>query len=116
MKLNLALKTLTLAVILSAGTAMANHHEGGEHHNKMENHNKMEDYKKSADTNKDGKLTYDEYKMHNENRTKMKFEHMDANKDGTLDEAELKAIHDMGHGGKGCKHHDMQKEPAASKT
>ena len=110
MKLNLALKTFTLAVVLSTGTAMANHHEGGEHQNKME------DYKTSADTNKDGKLTFDEYKMHNDNRTKMKFERMDANKDGTLDETELKAVHDMGHGGKGCEHHDMQKEPAANKT
>ena len=89
---------------------MANHHEGGEHHNKME------DYKKSADTNNDGKLTYDEYKLHNENRAKMQFEHMDANKDGTLDEAELKMIHDMGHGGKGECKHNMQKEPAANKT
>ena len=110
MKLNVALKTLMLAVILNAGSAMANHHEGGEHGKKME------DYKTSADTNKDGKLTYDEYRLHNENKTKMKFEHMDGNKDGTLDEAELKAIHEMGHDGKGCKHHNMQKEPAASKT
>lgn len=110
MKLNTFLKTLMLTAILSSGTALANHHEGGEHHNKME------DYKTSADTNKDGKLTFDEYKIHNENRTKMKFEHMDANKDGTLDEAELKTIHDMGHGGKGECKHNMQKEPAANKT
>ena len=110
MKLNAFLKTLTLAVIFSSGTALANHHEGGEQHNKME------DYKNSADTNKDGKLTYDEYKIHNENRTKMAFEHMDANKDGTLDEAELKVIHDIGHGGMGECKHNMQKEPAANKT
>lgn len=110
MKLNTLIKTLLLTVILNAGTVMANHHEGGDHQNKMD------DYKTSADTNKDGKLTYDEYKIHNENRTKMKFEHMDANKDGTLDEAELKVIHDIGDGGKGCKHHDMQKNPAVNKT
>ena len=48
---------------------------------------------------------------------------MDANKDGTLDEAELKAVHEMGSK---CDHHkmhkknmhkdNMDKEPAASKT
>ena len=107
----MTLKTLMLAALLNAGAAMANHHEGGEHNNKME------DYKMSNDANKDGKLTYDEYKMYNEKNAKMKFDHMDANKDGTLDEAELKTIHEIGHDGMGeCKHHNMQKEPAASKT
>ena len=107
MKLNVVLPLLFSATIFSANVALANHHEGDE------GHGNKEQYKSSADANKDGKLTYEEYKLHNENRTKKKFEHMDANKDGTLDEAELKAIHEMGSS---CDHHKMDKAPAANKT
>ena len=107
MKLNVMLSVLLSATVLSANVAFANHHEGGD------GHGNKEQYKSSADVNKDGKLTYEEYKLHNENRTKKKFEHMDANKDGTLDEAELKTIHEMGSS---CNHHKMDKTPAANKT
>ena len=100
MKLNVVLSVALCAVVLSSGLALANHHEGAENDNK-------EPYKSSADTNKDGKLTYEEYKLHNENRAKNKFDHMDANKDGTLDEAELKMIHEMGNN---CDHHNMPKD------
>ncbi len=107
MKLKFVLSVLSSATIFSANVALANHHEGGH------DHGNKEQYKTSADANKDGKLTYDEYRLHNENRSKKKFDHMDANKDGTLDEAELKAIHEMGSS---CDHHKMDKAPAASKT
>ena len=105
MKLNVMLPLLFLVTLLSSSLVFANHHEG--------DHDNKEKYKTSADTNKDGKLTYDEYKLHNENRYKKKFEHMDANKDGTLDEAELKSVHEVGSS---CDHHKMDKAPAANKT
>ena len=103
---------LLSAAIFSSGIALANHHEAGEAESQKEQ------YKNSADANKDGKLTYEEYKMHNENRAKKNFDHMDANKDGTLDETELKVIHEMGNK---CNHHNMhkenmQKEPTYNKT
>ena len=107
MKLNLMSALLLSAAIFSSGSALANHHEAGE-----ADANK-EQYKSSADANKDGKITYEEYKMHNENKAKKKFDQMDANKDGTLDDAELKAIHEKGNK---CEHHNMHKEPAANKT
>ena len=107
MTLKFVLPLLFSATVLSANVAFANHHEGAE------DHSSKEQYKSSADANKDGKLTYEEYKLHNENRTKNKFDHMDANKDGTLDEAELKAIHEMGSS---CDHHKTDKAPAANKT
>jgi EF hand len=105
MKLKFVFTLLLSATIFSANIALADHHEGG--------HGNKEKYKTSADANKDGKLTYDEYKLHNEGRYKKKFEHMDANKDGTLDEAELKTIHEVGSS---CDHHKMDKAPAANKT
>ena len=112
MKLNLISALLLSTAIFSSGIALANHHEAGEADSQKEQ------YKNSADANKDGKLTYEEYKMHNENRAKKKFDHMDANKDGTLDETELKVIHEMGNK---CDHHNMhkenmQKEPTYNKT
>jgi hypothetical protein len=107
MKSQFALCLLATVTIFGANVALANHHEGGE------GHGNTDQYKQSADANNDGKLTYEEYKLHNENRYKKSFEHMDANKDGTLDEAELKAIHEMGSG---CDHHKMNKTPAANKT
>ena len=102
MKLNLMSALLLSAAIFSSGSALANHHEAGE------GDAKNEQYKSSADANKDGKLTYEEYKLHNENRYKKKFDHMDANKDGTLDDAELKSVHEMG---KKCDHNNMHKDP-----
>ena len=106
MKLKFALFLLLSSTAFNANMALADHHEGHDHGNN-------EKYKKSADTNKDGKLTYDEYKLHNENRYKKKFDNMDANKDGTLDKAELKTIHETGNS---CEHHKMDKAPAANKT
>ena len=93
---------LLSAAIFSSGSAFANHHEAGEAEGKNEQ------YKSSADANKDGKITFEEYKLHNENKAKKKFNHMDANKDGTLDEAELKVVHEMG---KKCDHNNMHKDP-----
>lgn len=107
MKLNLLSALLLSVAVFSANSALANHHEAGE------GHGKNEQYKSSADANKDGKLTYEEYKLHNENRSKKKFDRMDTNKDGTLDEAELKMMHEMGNK---CDHHNMDKAPAANKT
>lgn len=98
---------LLFAAIFSSGSAFANHHEAGEAGAKKEQ------YKSSADANKDGKITYEEYKLHNENKTKKNFDQMDANKDGAIDEAELKVIHEKGNK---CDHHNMYKEPAANKT
>ena len=112
MKLKFALPLLFSAAVLSANIAFANHHEGGHEHGDKEQ------YKNSADANKDGKLTYEEFKLHNENRAKKKFEHMDANKDGTLDEAELKTIHEIGakHRKGHCDRNKMDKAPEADKT
>jgi len=107
MKLNLMSALLLSAAIFSSSVALANHHEAGEAGAKKEQ------YKSSADANKDGKITYEEYKLHNENKAKKKFDQMDANKDGALDEAELKVIHEKGNK---CDHHNMHKEPTANKT
>ena len=98
---------LLSAVIFSSNIAFANHHEAGE-----ADANK-EQYKSTADANKDGKISYEEYKLYNDNKTKKNFDRMDANKDGTLDEAELKVVHEKGNK---CDHHNMHKEPAANKT
>ena len=102
MKLNLISALLLSAAIFSSSSALANHHEAGE------SDAQKEPYKSSADANKDGKITYEEYKLHNENKAKKKFDHMDANKDGALDEAELKVVHEMG---KKCDHNNMHKDP-----
>jgi len=107
MKLNLMSALLLSAAIFSSNIAFANHHEAGE------TGAKKEQYKSSVDANKDGKITYEEYKMYNENKAKKKFDRMDANKDGALDEAELKVIHEKGNK---CDHHNMHKEPLANKT
>ena len=107
MKLNLISALLLSAAIFSSGSALANHHEAGEAGAQKEQ------FKSSADANKDGKITYEEYKLHNENKAKKKFDRMDTNKDGALDDAELKVIHEKGNK---CEHHNMHKEPAANKT
>ena len=112
MKLKFALPLLLSSLMFSANIAFADHHEGGHAHGNNEQ------YKNSADANKDGKLTYEEFKLHNEGRTKKKFDHMDANKDGTLDEAELKTIHEIGakHDKGHCDRNKMDKAPDANKT
>ena len=111
MKLNLMSALLLSGVMFSSNIALANHHEAGEA-------GAHKEHKSSADVNKDGKITFEEFKLHNESQTKKNFDRMDTNKDGTLDEVELKAIHEMGNK---CEHHNMHKdqshkEPTDNKT
>lgn len=77
MKKSMIYLLLSAALSLSAVTAYANHHEGGE----MENHHMQ------ADVNNDGKISYEEFKAVSEKHFKRK----DVNGDGFIDEAEKKA-------------------------
>ncbi|HSH72387.1 MAG TPA: hypothetical protein VK974_04950 [Methylophilaceae bacterium] len=47
-----------------------------------------------ADTNKDGKISYDEFKASHEKRLEAQFKRMDINGDGFVDEAERQTVHD----------------------
>jgi Ca2+-binding EF-hand superfamily protein len=56
---------------------------------------KMQEAMQQADTNKDGKISYDEFKVEHEKRGQERFKKMDANSDGFIDESEKKAFHDQ---------------------
>ncbi len=50
--------------------------------------------KVNADTNKDGKISYDEYRASKEKQTERQFKRMDTNGDGFVDESEKQATKD----------------------
>ncbi len=50
--------------------------------------------KMNADTNKDGKISYDEYRASKEKQMERQFKRMDTNSDGFIDESEKQAAKD----------------------
>jgi Ca2+-binding EF-hand superfamily protein len=48
-----------------------------------------------ADTNKDGKISYEEFKAEHEKRGQAHFKNIDLNSDGFIDESERKAFHEL---------------------
>ncbi len=50
--------------------------------------------KMNADTNKDGKISYDEYRASREKQMERQFKRMDTNSDGFIDESEKQAAKD----------------------
>jgi Ca2+-binding EF-hand superfamily protein len=58
-----------------------------------------------ADTNKDGKISYEEFRIAHEKRAEEMFKKIDTNGDGFIDEAERKSFHE-----KMCeRHHEHHK-------
>lgn len=104
----LTIPALAVALSLSAGTAMADHHKG--HHGK----DRMEHYFTKMDANKDGVVNKSEFTA----KSVKMFNKMDANGDGMLTRAEAKeakkAWHkkkgDKKHHKKGCKRHKANKD------
>jgi hypothetical protein len=104
----LTIPALAVALSLSAGTAMANHHEG--HHGK----DRMEHYFTKMDANKDGVVNKTEFTA----KSVKMFNKMDANGDGMLTRAEAKEAKkewrhkkgDKKHHKKGCKRHNVNKD------
>lgn len=77
-----AIMTLLSTVLAFGGMSVyANHHEGG-HAGKHE---------MNADANKDGKVSFDEFKAVRDSHMKAQFERKDSNKDGFIDETEKQA-------------------------
>lgn len=99
----------TLMAILISGTfatvsfsALANHHEG----HKMESE-KME---MEADANKDGKISFEEFKAAREKHMEEHFKRRDTNGDGFIDENEKAQAREkmkkMGKKGDRCEMHN----------
>lgn len=94
---------LTSSVFAMASfSALADHHEG----HKMESE-KME---MEADANKDGKISFDEFKAAREKHMEDHFKRRDTNGDGFIDQSEKAAARDkmkkMGSKGERCEMHD----------
>lgn len=83
-------------------SALADHHEGGKPETEK---NEME-----ADTNKDGKISFDEFKTAREKHMEEHFKRRDTNGDGFIDEKEKAQAREkmkkMGKGGERCEMHD----------
>jgi len=100
-------KTLLISLLAASFTflgtqAYANHHEGEKH--------ETEKHEMDADSNKDGKVSFDEFKAAREKNMEEHFKRRDTNKDGFIDEAEKSAAkanwkkhHKMGEK---CEMHD----------
>ena len=78
-----AVVTSVAAIALIGGTALANHHDGGNWEEKFE----------KVDTNSDGKISMNEWNAHG----KVWFDKIDANKDGSITKAEKEAFTEMKH-------------------
>jgi hypothetical protein len=91
-------KVLAVVLCLGVGVAMAGMARaegdagGGRHHGKGP-HDRIDRFQK-ADTNKDGKLSVDEFKtLYTKDDAEAKFKAADTDNDGFLTPAELKAAH-----------------------
>ena len=65
-------------------------HEGNDAHKE----DRMREAFEQADTNKDGKISYEEFRIAHEKRGEEMFKKMDANGDGFIDAAERKDFHE----------------------
>jgi hypothetical protein len=97
---------LMSAVLASVSfTSFANHHEGGNH--------ESEKHEMDADANKDGKISFEEFKAAREKHMEEHFKRRDTNHDGFIDESEKAAAkanwkkhHKMDKHGERCEMHD----------
>jgi Ca2+-binding EF-hand superfamily protein len=99
----------TLIALLISGafatvsfSALADHHEGGKP--------ETEKQEMEADTNKDGKISFDEFKAAREKHMQEHFKHRDANGYGFIDEKEKAQAREkmkkMGKDGDRCEMHN----------
>ncbi len=102
MKKSILMSLLLASFTFLAAPAYSDHHEG-------ENH-ETEKHEMEADANKDGKISFDEFKAAREKHMEEHFKRRDTNNDGFIDEAEKSAAkanwkkhHKMGEK---CKMHD----------
>lgn len=77
------LTVLSGALALAALNVYANHHDGA--------HHESESHEMDADANKDGKVSFDEFKAARDKHMEEHFKRRDSNGDGFIDEAERKA-------------------------
>ena len=84
---------VTTAFLLCANFAQANHHEG--EHEGCKDMEKMDFSMKDLDTNKDGKISKNEYTAAGSPDAEKNFKHIDANSDGILDNKEQKDVEEV---------------------
>jgi len=101
---------IALALVFSASLVAMHHksmkegmHKKGKHHKK----NMRRAFKK-LDTNKDGKLSKDEWAARK--HKKGNFENIDKNKDGYIDKKEIKAHHRAWRKGRKAKKHEESQD------
>jgi len=90
MKKSLGVFILSGLLTFTASTVMADHH-GDSHH-------ETEPREMEADTNKDGKVSFEEFKAAREKHMQEHFKRRDTNQDGFIDEAERKAAREQWKG------------------
>lgn len=95
MKKPLIVTFVSALLVFGAMSTYANHHEGA--------HHESEPQEMDADANKDGKVSYDEFKAAREKHMEEHFKRRDTNSDGFIDEAERKAAKDGMKAHKGKK-------------
>lgn len=83
MKQSLAISFFSMVLALGSFSAYADYHEGA--------HHETEHYEMDADANKDGKISFEEFKVAREKHMEEHFKRRDTNQDGFIDEAERKA-------------------------
>lgn len=83
MKNTLITLAVASGIAICAMAVHANHHEGAKH-----DHSKWE---MKADANKDGKISFEEYKAARDQQMEERFKRKDTNNDGFIDEAERNA-------------------------
>ncbi len=79
-----------VSVLAVFGFSNAYAHEGHDAHKE----DRMREAFEQADINKDGKISYEEFRIAHEKRGEEMFKKMDSNGDGFIDEAERKDFHE----------------------
>jgi Ca2+-binding EF-hand superfamily protein len=85
MKIKYLVSTLSILGMLGVTTAYAHDDQ---------NHERAKEAFEQADTNKDGKISYEEFRIAHEKRLEAIFKKMDTDGDGFIDEAERKDFHE----------------------